>query len=282
MPVNFENAQQTGTTQVLLPNGESEEARVIHTNPYRAWTPWMSAGIAHSKTWAEAFITEYKRLQEGIFTSTGNVIKDPVRLLFDSESFPRAIEQTASKNFGLCLKDPRYGTEPIPGFNKTLKEIVEATATTPLNLSQEVTDVDGIGQWMSCASWEWRDDEAGHDGQIFIYNGSDFRGNYTLPTQASSGLYFGVGSGRWYKENQSVPQIGSARRYDLLTFSKWWGTIYFVAVEAALQEGIYDPFIEAFPGCLCSNYNSKDHTERLPEDQQGPPAGSSYPPISGV
>ncbi len=260
-------------------------ANKTHSTPYVAWTPWYENGIAETTRWTNAFIAEYQRLQQEVFLENGRVIKNPVRCWLDSELFPKTYNQQHDKTFGLCQLDPRYSTELIPGFNKTLKQIVEGTVDQYLDIDEDTTVFDGAGQKVSLSSWTWEEEENGHNGFVYLYTQSEVvKGSfpYTLP-QKDDGSWITVGSGKWWKNQvTSLPSLSGARRYDFLTFNSWYQSLLTTAFDAALEESVYEPLRAAFPTIKCSNYGSKDLSIPQPMDANNPVSflGSVRPDVN--
>lgn len=263
------NQSISGTS--LLPNGIA--ANKTHSTPYVAWTPWFENGISETRRWTDAFIAEYQRLQQEVFLENGRVIKNPVRCWLDSELFPKTYNQQHDKTFGLCQLDPRYDTELIPGFNRTLKQIVEGTVDQYLDIDEDTTVFDGAGQKVSLSSWAWEEDENGHNGFAYRYENSELvKGSfaYTLP-QKNDASWITVGSGKWWKNQPtSIPSLSGARRYDFLTFNSWYQSLLTTAFDAALEESVYQPLRAAFSTIKCSNYASKDLSLPQPMDANNP------------
>lgn len=237
------------------------QANKTHRTPFIAWTPWFTNGVAETKLFMDAFIDEYKRIQQEIFLLSGNIIKNPVRLFMDNELFPKTYNSNPIKMFSLCKLDSRYNSEILFGWNRTLKDIVDGTPSRLVDLSTETTELDGLAQAVSLSSWEWEANSNGHNGVIFTHDGAILTGeNYNLPQPregSNPGIWQNVGSGQWWAGNdRSVPSIAGHRRYDLVTFCTWWDHICEVAYEAALKESVYEPLKEAFPGIVCSNYDT--------------------------
>ncbi|MFK7960389.1 MAG: hypothetical protein AB8G96_07665 [Phycisphaerales bacterium] len=87
----------------------------------RWWdTPWMSHGIADSRAWMDRFIARYKQRQ-----AANPAIPDPDRFHFDSEERVEAFRKWTSKTVKAMKQDPRWDTEPIPGFDgRTLAQLL--------------------------------------------------------------------------------------------------------------------------------------------------------------
>ena len=83
------------------------------TDATQEWwrTPWMSHGIAESRQWMDRFIARYKQRQ-----AEDPRIPDPSRFHFDSENNTTPRRVWATREFHAMKSDPRWETEPIPGF----------------------------------------------------------------------------------------------------------------------------------------------------------------------
>ena len=82
-------------------------------------TPWMSHGIAESRAWMERFIARYQERQ-----AANPAIPDPSRFHFASEYHSTSRRVWHTREFHAMKSDPRWNSEPIPGYDgKTLAEL---------------------------------------------------------------------------------------------------------------------------------------------------------------
>lgn len=109
----------TGQTPLFL-HWDDGLARGAASNWW--YTPWMRNGIEQSGDWMRDFIARYKTRQ-----LQDDRIPDPFRFHFDSEGGVRVTQTPlgALESFHAMRSDPRWNTERLPGFNRTVADLYE-------------------------------------------------------------------------------------------------------------------------------------------------------------
>lgn len=239
--------------------------------PYRAWTPWMSNGIEHMKRWVDSFCKTYKE-EQAYWSDSGITIADPHRFMINTDPgfSPQIYAQSPFVDFALMKKDPRFSTEVIPGWGRTLQQMQDATPYAALNIAPEATAADGVGQEISCGTWDWVGNSNG--GKV----GEIFTSNFTSPDGRPVPFPQKTGDGKWWPRSDAnpwwLPNRGQApstfgrRRYDLITFENWLHGILHVAKQGAAQEGLFKPFRSHFPHVGCTDYNDTTSSDPVPRD----------------
>ncbi|MCW5766957.1 MAG: hypothetical protein KIT68_13390, partial [Phycisphaeraceae bacterium] len=75
-------------------------------------TPWMSNGIAEARAWMADYIARYRALQ-----AADPRLPDPDRFFFDTEfDLAECCDTRVVRIFAAMMADPRWNTEPVPGF----------------------------------------------------------------------------------------------------------------------------------------------------------------------
>jgi len=235
-------------------------------SPFRAHTPWMRNGIEHSKRWVNAFCEAYKEEQEFWANhSSPIIINDPHRIQINTDPgySPQIYQMKPYVDFALMKKDPRFTTEIVPGWGRTLQELQNETPFAALNLAQEATDRDGVGQQISCGTWDWIRDSnpnfiIGEKFQATESNQVPGIDNFKIPyPQGNDGGWEPHNAlNDWWTENMAqVPFSGDRRRYEMVLFERWFHSILSTAKSAANWEGIAEPFRKHFRNVGFTDYN---------------------------
>ncbi len=107
-------------------------------------TPWMSHGIEESRAWMDRFIARYKQRQ-----AENPSIPDPSRFHFDSENHTTPRRVWTTREFHAMKSDPRWETEPIPGFDGRPMSKLYEDAGSP--------EVDPTRKAFQVPNRQWRD-----------------------------------------------------------------------------------------------------------------------------
>ncbi|MEM7229985.1 MAG: hypothetical protein AAF432_14345 [Planctomycetota bacterium] len=110
---------------------------------YWWYTPWMKNGRARTSTWMNNFIAQYKARQR-----IDHRIPDPSRFAFDTERYVVVNWQAkaAIESFHSMMRDARWSTEKLPGYNKTMSELYEDAGRPKYDHRQE---------WYRPVNQEW-------------------------------------------------------------------------------------------------------------------------------
>lgn len=104
----------------------------------RWWdTPWMSNGIEMSGAWMDRFLGRYAQRR-----SADSSIPIPARFHFDTEERPIVERPSSTAEFRAMMNDPRWDTEPIPGFDgRTLAQLYAEAGSPTVDPRREYRKV---------------------------------------------------------------------------------------------------------------------------------------------